>query len=104
MSLKSLWILFGVKLGDIHIQNFHLGRYIVDDTVGILVLRWGASEAVKYDFTMYIRQYRSPNENFEYGYPHSNAILQVGLKFERCKLSQTLDVIQSEVTLQKQVH
>ena len=33
----------------------------------------------------YIRQYTSPNENFEYGYPHSNALLQFRLKLERCK-------------------
>ena len=33
----------------------------------------------------YIRRYTSPNENFEYGYPHSNALLQFELKLERCK-------------------
>ena len=27
----------------------------------------------------------SPNENFEYGYPHSNALLQSRLKLEHCK-------------------
>ena len=27
----------------------------------------------------------STNENFEYGYPHSNALLQFRLKLERCK-------------------
>ena len=32
-----------------------------------------------------IRRYTSPNENFEYGYPHSNPLLQSGLKSERCK-------------------
>ena len=32
-----------------------------------------------------IRRYTSPNENFEYGYPHSSALLQFCLKFERCK-------------------
>ena len=26
-----------------------------------------------------------PNENFEYGCPHSNALLQFRLKLERCK-------------------
>ena len=25
------------------------------------------------------------NENFEYGYPHSNALLQFRLELERCK-------------------
>ena len=60
-------------LGDNHIQNFHcLGRYIVGYTVGNLVLRQCVSRAVKRDF----RRYTSPNENFEYGYPHSNALLQ----------------------------
>ena len=27
------------------------------------------------DFRLYIRPYTSPNENLEYGYPHSNALL-----------------------------
>ena len=58
----------------------------------------------------------------EYGYPHSNALLQSHLKLELCKqhkaarhlmkcgviddviLSQIFDVIQSNVALQKQVH
>ena len=38
---------------------------------------------------MYIRQYTSPNENFEYGYTNSNALLQFRLKFERCKPCNT---------------
>ena len=37
------------------------------------------------DFQTYIRRYTSPNENFEYGYPHLNALLQSHLKLERCK-------------------
>ena len=32
------------------------------------------------DFRTYIRRYTSPNENFEYGYPHSNALLIFSLK------------------------
>ena len=64
-----------VCLGDNCIQNFHLGRYIVGYTVGNLVLRRRVRGAVKNDFRMYIQQYTSPNENFEYGYPHSNALL-----------------------------
>ena len=79
-----------------------------------------------------IRRYTSPNENFEYGYPHSNALLQFRLKYERCKphndachlmkcdvindvklfpavyrriyCRKFFDVNQSEVALQKQVH
>ena len=34
---------------------------------------------------MYIRGYTSPNEKFEYGYPHSKVILQFRRKLERCK-------------------
>ena len=73
------------KLGDNCIQNFHLGWYIVGYTVGNLVLRRRVSGAVKRDFRTYIRRYTSQNENFEYGYPHSNAVLQFVLKLERCK-------------------
>ena len=35
----------------------------------------------KRDLRPYIRHYTSPNENFEYGYPH----LQSQLKLEHCK-------------------
>ena len=42
-------------LGDNCIQNFHLGRYIVGNTVGNLVLRRRVSGAVKRDFRTYIR-------------------------------------------------
>ena len=68
------------KLGDNCIQNFHLGRYIVGYTVGNLVLRRRVSGAVKRGFRTYIRRYTSPNENFEYGYPHSNALLIFSLQ------------------------
>ena len=74
---------YRLQLGDNCIQNFHLGRYIVGYTVGNLVLRRRASGAVKRDFRTYIRLYTSPNENFEYGYPHSNALLQFRLEWER---------------------
>ena len=33
--------------------------------------------AVKLNFRPYIRQYTSPNKNYEYGYPHSNALLHL---------------------------
>ena len=65
-----------IQLGDNCIKNFHMGRYIVGYTVGNLVLRRRASGAVKRDIRTYIRRYTSPKENFEYGYPHSNALLQ----------------------------
>ena len=52
-------------------------------TVGNLVLRQHVNGAVKPDFQTYfrtyIRRYTSPNEFFEYGYPHSNALLTFSL-------------------------
>ena len=64
-------------LGDNCIQNVHLGRYIVGYMVGNFVLRRRVSGAVKCNFRPYNRQYTSPNEHFEYGYPHSNAIFKI---------------------------
>ena len=43
------------------------------------------SGVVKRDFRPYIRHYASPNDFFEYGYPHSNARLPFPLKLKRCK-------------------
>ena len=79
--ISSLW----VYLGDKCIQNFHLGRYVVRYKVENLCLKQRASRAVKRDFWTYILWYTSPNENFEYGYLHSNALLQSCLKLERSK-------------------
>ena len=78
--------------GDNCIQNFHLGRYIVGYMVGNLVLRRRVSRAVKRDFRTYIRRYTSPNENFEYSYPHSNAQVTFLLKndCENVKIFQGL--------------
>ena len=61
-------------LGDNFIQNFHLRRYIVSYMVGNFVLQRRISRAVKRNFRRYKWRYTSPNENFEYGYPHSNAL------------------------------
>ena len=74
-----------MHLGDICIQIFHLGRYIVGNTVGNLVLWRRASAPVKHDFRPYIRRYTSGNEHFEYDYPHSNALLGFRFELERCK-------------------
>ena len=67
------------NLGDNCIQNFHLGRYIVGYTIGNLVLcvavKINLRIAVKLNFQQYIRRYTSSNENFEYSYPNSNALL-----------------------------
>ena len=78
LSCLSCWR--DVKLGDNCIQNFHLERYIFGYTVGNLVLRRRVSGAVKRDFRTYIRRYTSTYENFEYGYPHSNAQLTIFLQ------------------------
>ena len=63
-----------------------MGRYIVGYKVRNLVSCWRTSGAVKGDLQTYIPRYTSPNKNFEYGYPHSNALLQSRLKLEHCKL------------------
>ena len=79
------YALLCVHLGDNCIQYFHLGSYIIGYTVGNLVLWRRASGAVKRDFRTYIRRYTSPNEKYEYGYPHSNALLYFRIKLERYK-------------------
>ena len=84
-DILTLFWKFTDILWDNCIQNFHLGRYIIGYTVGNLVLLPRESGAIKCDFIMYIQRYTSPNENFEYSYPHSNALLQFGLKLEHCK-------------------
>ena len=83
-------------------------------------------QAVKRDSRMYIQRYTSPNKKIEYGYPHSNALLQFPLKLWRRKphkathhptecdiindvklFSNTVaffNVIQSNAVLQKQMH
>ena len=70
------------KLGDNCIQFFHLGWYIVGYTVGNFVLRRRVSGAVKHDFRPYIRRYTTPNEKYEYCYPHSNVLFKVSLYFQ----------------------
>ena len=67
----------------------NLGRDIVGYTAGNLALRSRVSRAVKRDFRTYIRRFTSSIENFEYGYPNSNALLQFCLEFERCESLKT---------------
>ena len=74
-----------IHVWDNCIKKFYLGRYIVRYMVGNIVLLRRASRPVKRDFPTYIRRYTYPNENFENGYPYSNALLQFHLKLERCK-------------------
>ena len=70
-------VLMSYHLGDNRIQNVHLGRYIVGYMVGSFVLRRRVSGAVKRNFRPYNRRYTSPNEHFEYGFPHSNALFNI---------------------------
>ena len=73
------------KLGDNCIQKFSFGevyRRIYGRKFSFTATR---ERSRKCDFRTYIRRYTVPNGNFEYGYPHSNALLQFCLKFERCK-------------------
>ena len=68
-----------MQLEDNCIQNFILGSYIVRYTVGSLVLRRGASGAVKRDFRTYIRRYTTPSENL-------NMVISILMHF--CSFSQ----------------
>ena len=64
-------------------DNSQYSKFSSLDTVGNLVLQLRAFWAIKPDFRPYIPPYTSTtNENFEYGYPHSNALLQFYLNFE----------------------
>ena len=118
------------NLGDNCIQNFYFGRYIAGYMVGNFVLQ---RRFIKHNFRPYNRRYTSPNENFEYGYPHSNALFDIyssnaqyfapNVSFmsnakphvnqsqATCSdglsqnlLTQILDVIQSDVALYSQAH
>ena len=82
-------------LGDNCIQIFHLGRYIVGYTVGNVVLRRRVSGAVKHDFRPYIRRYTTPNEKFEYCYPHSNVLFNYKHRKIHC-FSQNVSVTSDE--------
>ena len=75
---KIYYMLHNIYLGHNCIQHVHLGRYIVGDVVGnFVLLRRRVSGAVKRNFRPYNRRYTSPNEHFEYGYPHSNALFDI---------------------------
>ena len=58
-------------------------RY-VDENLVLLRRKRGA---IKQDFRLYIPRHTSPNENFEYGFPHYNALLQFPLKLKHCNMS-----------------
>ena len=45
--------------------------------VGNFVVRQRVSEVIQRNFRPYNRWYTSPNEHFEYGYPHSNAYFNI---------------------------
>ena len=82
---------FSVQLSAIvnrFIVKTELNSTFINDlkSVGNLVLRRRVSGTVKRDFRTYIRRYTSPNEKFEYGYPHSNALFTFSLQrdSEKC--------------------
>ena len=81
-----------VKLGD-NYSKYSFGEVYL--RIYPQKFNFEVSRAVKRDFQPYIQLYTSPNENFEYGYPHSNAYLQFRLKLEACKphVIQNIDVI-----------
>ena len=88
LSTKLTWcknIFLDVTKGIAVFKVLIWGGIIVGYMGGNLVLRLYTSGAVKCDFRTKIQQYTSLNENFEYGYPHSNALLQSRLKLEHCK-------------------
>ena len=54
--------------GDNHIQNIHLGRYIIGYTVGNHVLQLRLRVTIKLNFRPYIKRHTSQKENCEYSY------------------------------------
>ena len=58
------------QLGDNCIQKIYLGRYIVRYMVRNFILR-------QHNFRLYNQRYTSPSKNFEYGYPHTNALFNI---------------------------
>ena len=68
-------------LGDNCIQNVHVGRYIVGYMAGNFVLRRRVPQMniLNMVIPMEISFYgdASPKWNFEYGYPHSNALFNI---------------------------
>ena len=123
-----------IQLGDNCIQNVHLVRYIDGYIVGNFVLRLCVSRAIKRNFRPYNGWDTSPNEHFEYDYSilmhfltfirQRHSILHqtqhkttMSTNHKRCHLwnrcsddilqniqTQTLDIIQSDVALDSQVH
>ena len=63
-------------ISGITFQNVYFGRYIFGNSV----LQRHVRGDVKWDFQMYIQRYTSLNKNFEYDYPHSNALSNIFLK------------------------
>ena len=80
---------FGAFEISLYIRLYEVYRgyilFALTNIVGYTVWMATRERRVRSDFRKYIRWYTSPNRNFEYGYPHSNALLQFCLKAERCK-------------------
>ena len=56
------------------------------------VLRLHSQVALELNLQPYIRKYTSSNENFEYGYPYSNGLLQCCFKLKCCKQACKEDI------------
>ena len=78
MDYVSLYCILGITIFKI----FTWGRISSDIRSKINILGHGA---VKPDFPHIYPTIYLPNENFEYDYPLSNALLRFCFKFERCK-------------------
>ena len=85
---------------DNHIQNWHLGRYIIIYyKVRNQVLRLCLLVAVRLNIGPYIRGYTSPNENFEHNYSLSTThdpIRHIG-KCQKLKKHHTQEISPSPV-------
>ena len=72
------------KLGD-NYSKVSFGEVYLRIYSGKLSFSATREQSRKHDFRMYIQQFTSPNENFEFDYPNFNALLQFHLKLERCR-------------------
>ena len=66
-----------LKLRELQYSKFSFGGYIVVYTLVKLFFRQYISVAIKRGFRLYIRQYTSQNQHFEYAYTPSTAPLHL---------------------------
>ena len=85
--------IFDIDL-DLYLGEFSFGAVYYRIYGHNFVLLRRVSRAVKHNFRTYIRRYTTPNENFEYGYPHS--IYPYILPFFRSISREVLEAAQTE--------